>query len=33
MGKKLYVGNLSYDMNDAGLSALLRRSAPWKVPR
>ena len=22
MGKKLYVGNLSYDMNDAGLSAL-----------
>ena len=22
MGKKLYVGNLSYDMNDAGLNAL-----------
>jgi RNA recognition motif-containing protein len=22
MGKKLYVGNLSYDMNDAGLQAL-----------
>ncbi|HEY4330768.1 MAG TPA: RNA-binding protein [Phycisphaerae bacterium] len=22
MGKKLYVGNLSYDMNDAGLHAL-----------